>query len=211
MADIIIDSDNVVEVLAVENSVTGIKTDTATVLVSLYDTDTDQLITGQTFPHTLTAEGGATGNYRGNLVDVLALAPCMLLRAEFSIDDGPGLYREWESLYDAVYGNLEAQIFLDNTDNTITLDGLDDAVSPGAFLDAATVEVTLTDLAGVDIAGQVWPFALTAAGSGGLYEGNLNDTLDVTDGDIVKVLLTADNGADEHREWRSILTVQTGV
>lgn len=210
MADLYIDTDNVIEISGVTNAATGAVITTAAVVITLLDASDDSEIVGETWPLTLTHI--AAGLYRATLKDTLTLAPCVLCKAQFSIDDGAGFHREWESLYNVVHGTFAASIFIDNTDHVIKVDGLWDDVND-AFINSSTdVEVTLKDTSDIDIAGQSWPFTLTyEAASDGVYEGTLSDTLDVTDGDVVKVLLTADNGAGFHREWRSILTVETGT
>lgn len=210
MPDLLISTNNVIEVEGVTNADTGAPITSATVLMYLYNNADDTQITGETWPVTLAHDASGTYNY--NLSYLLGLAPCMQCRAEFSVDDGPGFHKEWEALYDAVYGTLTANIFFDNTDHVVTVDGLEDALNPGTYINAADVEITLTDLSDTKINGEVWPLTLTyVAASNGKYKALLRDTLDVAEGDVVKVLITADNGAGYHREWRSILTVETGT
>jgi len=210
MPDILIDSNNVVEVAAVVNGLSGAPITTAAVKVSFFDNADDSAIVGEAWPVTLAHASG--GTYRYTLSKSLTLVPCVTCRAEFSIDDGAGFHKEWDALYPAVYGSISAKIFIDNTDHVLTVDGLDDAISPGSYINGATVQITLTDLAGVNISGEIFPLALTyVAASNGKYQNTLRDTLDVAAGDVVKVLITADNGAGYHREWRSILTIETGA
>ena len=205
----LIDTDMVIEVLGVTDAIAATAITTATVLVTLLDDSDDTEIGGVTWPLTLVHDTG--GDYRVTLPDTMVLSPCVQCKAQLSIDDGAGLYREWETLYPAAQGTIAASIFIDNTDHVVTVDGLKRAV-PDTFINAGTVAITLKDLSDVDIAGETWPLALAyVAASDGKYRATLRDTLDVADGDAVKVLITADDRAGYHREWRSILTIETGT
>lgn len=210
MADILIDTSNVVEVEGVVDGVSGAPIITAVVQVSLFDNADDSVISGETWPVTLPHDAGGTYNYI--LSYLLGLTPCTICRAEYSVDDGAGYRKAWHALYPAVYGALTAEILIDNTDHVITVDGLEDALNPGAYINGAVVEITLRDLSDTLINGASWPLALDyVLTSNGKYQATLSDTLDVADEDVVKVLITADDGAGYHREWRSILTVETGT
>lgn len=206
MAEIAINSDNVVEVLGLADQ-DGTAITTATVTVNLYNDDTDALIAG---PISLTHD--ADGDYRGNIPDTTVLTTCTTVRAEFTADDGAGWHLEWQRTYDAVYSTMTPDVFIDDSDNTLTLNGLYDPVGE-AYLNAATVTCTLKHPDGTEVAGQSWPTTMAyVSGSDGAYQCNLADTLDVDDGDAVKVVVNADGGGtNQVREFHSILTVKTGT
>lgn len=209
MADILINTDNIIEITAVTDAVAAAALTSAVVKVTLLDASDDSQISGETWPLTMSHTSG--GTYQAIFTDSLDLSPCTQCKAQFSIDGGPGLRREWETLYDAINGSIAVSILIDDTDHVLKVDGLEDALNPGTYLNTATVQVTLQDINSVDVAGEVWPLTLVyETASNGIYKGTLRDTLDVADGDAVKVLITADSGADKHREWRSILKVETG-
>jgi len=87
---------------------------------------------------------------------------------------------------------------VDTSGQTIYLDG------------TATVEVTLTDLQGVALAGETWPLPLDyITGSQGDFQGVIRDTVVLpSPGSTVRALLVIDNGIDQHGELTGTLLVQ---
>ena len=74
-------------------------------------------------------------------------------------------------------------LFLAN-DNILKLKGLTDNET-GAFVNDATVEVTLTDSAGVNVTGDTWPLAMGyIAASDGEYSAIMVNGLDLNAGEI---------------------------
>ena len=70
-------------------------------------------------------------------------------------------------------------------DNLVELDGLTNEAT-GAYINDATVTVTLTDTAGTQIAGETWPLTMGyVSGSNGKYRATLEDTLTVTLGQML--------------------------
>ena len=93
-------------------------------------------------------------------------------------------------------------------DNEIELSGLADA--RGVYQNDALVNVTLKTLAGVNVAGQVWPLTLTyVTGSNGVYRGVLQDALVVTVNDSLRahVDVTA-GGLTAHFEKQVVVAVR---
>ena len=85
-------------------------------------------------------------------------------------------------------------IFIGN-DNLITVDGVEDE-STGLFINTATVTMTLQDSTPADVAGQVFPAALTyVAASDGTYQGTLEDTLSLTTSEQYTLIVDIDAGA----------------
>lgn len=89
-------SDNVLEVLGVQNAVTEEYLNDATVTVTVVDAQTDAPIAGQAWPLTLPHAPGSNGDYRATLVDTLAVSPQQTLVAKVTVDNGSGLQRYWE-------------------------------------------------------------------------------------------------------------------
>ena len=80
--------------------------------------------------------------------------------------------------------------------NGVPLTGVTDAIT-GAAVTSATVEATIEDLAGTELAGVSWPLSLPHVGTpDGTYRANISDDLVTTPGDVVKVIITIDDGAD---------------
>ncbi len=87
------------------------------------------------------------------------------------------------------------------SDNVVEVVGLVDPA--GAYVNSATVEVTLLDSAGAQVAGETWPVACAyVAGSDGVYRGPLRDALTVSPRRRYHAIVTADAGADLRRRWR---------
>jgi hypothetical protein len=88
-----------------------------------------------------------------------------------------------------------------NNDHLIELRNLQ-AVTDGAYENAATVEmVALKDSAGADV-GAIWPLAMVyVTGSNGKYRATIPDTLALTVGSSYTATLTANAGAGKQGEW----------
>lgn len=87
------------------------------------------------------------------------------------------------------------------SDNVVELSGLKDEVT-GAFINTATVTVTLVDRDGVEVIGQAWPTAMPyVAASDGVYRGTLSDSLDLTKFEAYTAQITADAGAGLRQYW----------
>lgn len=72
-------------------------------------------------------------------------------------------------------------IYIDN-DMRLTLDELRDP--DGAYINTATVTVTLLDSAGEEVAGETWPISLSyVAESDGKYQGILDDAIELQNGE----------------------------
>jgi len=94
----------------------------------------------------------------------------------------------------------QSVIFIDN-DNLIELIGLKD-IALDAFVNDATVQITLTDTAGDEVAGQSWPVTLNyVAASDGNYRATLEDGLVLTPGRKYTAVVTADAGSDLLGKW----------
>lgn len=104
---------------------------------------------------------------------------------------------------------MSLTLYISN-DNVLTLVGLQNSVS-AAYLNAATVTVTLVDSEGTDIAGETWPVSMAyVASSDGNYRATLVDTLTgLTDADVVTAKVTADGGAGLNGYWEVPLTAAT--
>lgn len=74
----------------------------------------------------------------------------------------------------------------------------------------ATVEVTVTDTAGVPLLGETWPVRLDyVEGSQGEFLGVIRDSVQLPPaGSTVKAKLVIDNGENQHGELTGVLTVQ---
>lgn len=100
-------------------------------------------------------------------------------------------------------------LYIDN-DNVLTLVGLQNSVS-AAYLNAATVAVTLTDADDTEISGETWPLTMSyVSGSDGNYRATLPDTLTgLTTLDELSATITADAGAGLAAKWVIPLTAKT--
>jgi hypothetical protein len=94
MAIFYVNSDNVVEVQSLTDAVTSTLITTASVTVTLKDSDGVE-VTGETWPLTLNHQG--SGTYRGTISDTVMgnLSSGDTATATFTADDGAGKYREW--------------------------------------------------------------------------------------------------------------------
>jgi hypothetical protein len=105
--------------------------------------------------------------------------------------------------------NLE--LFISN-DNVLTLVGLQNS-DTAAYLNAATVTVTLVDSDGTDVAGVTWPLSMGyVAASDGKYKVILPDTITgLTAEDALTAKITADGGVGLQGYWEIPLTAKTRV
>ncbi len=97
-------------------------------------------------------------------------------------------------------------IYNQNTNNC-ELKGLDDAAAPGAYLNAATVTVTLKDEAGNAVTGAENVTMDYVSGSNGEYLGKLPHTIALVDNDQYIAEVTADAGAVGTGFWEVPVTV----
>lgn len=95
-----------------------------------------------------------------------------------------------------------------DADNLVTLICLTDTTD-GSIITTATVDVRMTDLSDVDIAGTAWPISMPHVDKG-TYQGSVPDTLVVTVGQQVKVIITADDGPGRRRIFNTTVTVEEG-
>jgi hypothetical protein len=99
------------------------------------------------------------------------------------------------------------ETIIDASDNLLKVSGLKNEAT-GAYLNSATLTATLYDTGGTEIVGETWPISLSyVADSDGIYQGNLKDTLTLAPGDVVKIVIVADDGADLKRqfvEWANV-------
>lgn len=104
---------------------------------------------------------------------------------------------------------MSLKLYISN-DNVLTLVGLRNSVS-AAYINAATVTVTLVDSEGTDIAGETWPVSMSyVASSDGNYQATLADTLTgLTDADVVTAKVDADGGAGLKGHWEVPLVATT--
>jgi len=93
------------------------------------------------------------------------------------------------------------QVAYVSNDNLLTVDLLYDVVG-AAYLNAATVTVTVVDKAGAEVAGQSWPTTLAyVAASNGKYRAVLEDGLAFSSGEPYTAKISADGGADKVGYW----------
>jgi hypothetical protein len=87
------------------------------------------------------------------------------------------------------------------TDNLIELDGLQDQ-STSAYINDATVTVTLLDSSGSEVAGETWPLTMGyVAASNGKYRATLADTLSLSPNKRYQAKVVADGGSGKKRTW----------
>ena len=96
---------------------------------------------------------------------------------------------------------MAIEVLYVSNDNLLTVDELYDVVG-AAYLNAATVTVTLVDSSGSEVTGQSWPTTLAyVASSNGKYRAVLEDGLGLTAGQPYTAKVTADGGADKKGYW----------
>lgn len=89
---------------------------------------------------------------------------------------------------------MSETIYIDS-DNLVTVDALYDNAA-AAYVNNATVTVTLLDRAGNEVSGETWPVSLSyVSGSDGKYRGTLSDSLVLKKGKYYEVKIEIDGGA----------------
>lgn len=92
-------------------------------------------------------------------------------------------------------------ILFQNNDTVLELENLKNEVN-GAYLNSATVTVTLKDSAGMNVTGTTWPKAMTyVAASNGMYRATLPYGLALVPAQRYTATIVADAGAGLHAEW----------
>jgi hypothetical protein len=97
-------------------------------------------------------------------------------------------------------------LYLDNS-NVIELRSLTNSVTD-AVDTGATVTVTVKDASGNEIAGQVWPAAMSHV-SAGLYRATLEDDISITPDRRYTVLVEATGSGGEIGAWSCQVIAQT--
>ena len=88
-----------------------------------------------------------------------------------------------------------------SNDNTVTVDLLYDVVD-AAYVNDATVTMSLVDSAGVAVTGQSWPATLAyVTASNGKYQAILEDAAALVAGAHYTAKVTANGGADKLGYW----------
>lgn len=89
---------------------------------------------------------------------------------------------------------MSETIYIDS-DNLVTVDALYDNAA-AAYVNDATVTMTLKDRAGTEVSGETWPVTLSyVSGSNGKYQGTLSDTLTLSRGKTYEVTISVNGGA----------------
>lgn len=104
---------------------------------------------------------------------------------------------------------MSLTLYIDN-DNVLSLVGLQNSVS-AAYLNAATVTVTLVDSDDAEIAGETWPLSMAyVAASDGNYRATLPDALTgLTTEDAITAQIEADSGVGLQGSWKIPLVAKT--
>lgn len=90
--------------------------------------------------------------------------------------------------------------FLKDNDNTIQLADFKDI--DGVFENNAVVSVIVFDSDGIEVTGQVWPTSMPhVTAVDGLYRGVLSAAINVTAGDRLTAVITADAGVGRLSAW----------
>ena len=105
----------------------------------------------------------------------------------------------------AAANTVVAKIVKDS-DTLVDLLCLEDA-GDGTTIITAAVTVTITDIADVALTGETFPVTMNHSAKGN-YRGSVADTLVVSVGQVVKVKVTADDGAGRRRVFTKTVTVE---
>lgn len=98
--------------------------------------------------------------------------------------------------------NNNIQVLYVGNDTLLDVEALRNELT-GAFINDATVEVTLHDLNGLAVTGDTWPKAMPYVdGSDGAYRATMVYTLGLIDGQRYRALITADAGAGLRAAWQ---------
>lgn len=104
---------------------------------------------------------------------------------------------------------LTNQVLFYLNDMLIEIEGLQDVIDPGNYLNSATVTVTLVDSEGTEVSGETWPLTMVYVGSSdGIYRATLNDDLGLTLGDQYTAKVSANGGAGLQGYWELPLIVK---
>lgn len=99
-------------------------------------------------------------------------------------------------------------IYLRNT-NTVELDELKNEEDGVYFTGATEVKLTVKDLDGVDVVGQVWPVTMTYIGANGKFRGRVNHDVTIIDGAEYDIVVTVfDSGTGIYGEWNDTATAR---
>lgn len=103
----------------------------------------------------------------------------------------------------------DVHILFEGNDMVLEVSALRNEVT-GAFLNNATVSVSLSDSEGNPVDGNAWPLALEyVSGSDGIYRVTLADTLALTADARYLAELIADAGAGLRAKWVSDCVCRT--
>lgn len=95
----------------------------------------------------------------------------------------------------------DVHILFEGNDMMLEVAGLKNELT-GAFMNSATVTVSLADNDGEPVDGNAWPLPLQyVADSDGVYRATLADTLDLTSNTRYVAELIADAGAGLRGKW----------
>ncbi len=101
------------------------------------------------------------------------------------------------------------QVIYNLNDNLLELIDLKDVVAD-AFVNGATVTVTLVDSDGVEVVGDTWPLAMVyVVASNGLYRATLKDTLTLVVDALYTAQIDADDGAGRAAYWEFPIRAET--
>lgn len=94
-----------------------------------------------------------------------------------------------------------ADVIYKSSDNLLELDGLKNAATD-AYINDASVSVTLVDAGGTEVVGQTWPTTMIYVPlSSGKYRATMKDSLSLTEGGKYFGKITADGGTDLLGYW----------
>lgn len=101
-----IDSDNLLEVVGLQNAVTSNYLNAASVTVTISDHTSGSAIAGETWPFPLTYVPASNGDYRGILGSALVILDQQLLIMDIIADAGTGLRHHWRIPALAEYNSM---------------------------------------------------------------------------------------------------------
>ncbi len=104
---------------------------------------------------------------------------------------------------------MALDLYISN-DNVLELTGMQNSIN-AAYLNAATVTVTIVDASGTELTGQTWPTTMSyVASSNGIYRAILEDAISgLTDADSLTAKISADAGTDLVGYWEIPATAKT--
>lgn len=96
---------------------------------------------------------------------------------------------------------MDVQTLYADNDMTLEVSSLRDEVT-GAYINDATVTVSLADEDAVAVTGETWPLAMSyIASSDGVYRATLKDTLTLAVGARYVATVIADAGTGRRGQW----------